>query len=79
MRQVLRTRNDLSVWADLVCEFFGLIKKRESCVQWTLSVFEPIYYSYIYTFTFKIYAGPNVFVMFRKILSGTSKRIQYFI
>ena len=34
---------------------------------------------YIYTFTFKIYAGPNVFVMFRKILSGTSKRIQQFI
>ena len=34
---------------------------------------------YIYTFTFKLYAGPIAFVMFRKILSGTSKRIQYFI
>ena len=31
---------------------------------------------YIFTFTFKIYAGPNAYVMFRKILSGTSKRIQ---
>ena len=34
---------------------------------------------YIYTFTFKIYAGPNAFLVFRKILSGTSKRIQYLI
>ena len=34
---------------------------------------------YIYTFTFKINAGLNAFVMFRKILSGTSKSIQHFI
>ena len=33
---------------------------------------------FIHEFTFKTYAFPKAFVMFRKILSGTSKRIEYF-
>ena len=34
---------------------------------------------YMYTLTVKIYAFPKPLVMFRKILSGIKKRIQYFI